>query len=71
MEFRWPNRYIGLMKPQLDISFDEKIGETDVAPERGYDAWFRRKIARGLDEARNRDGLISAEQLWRDLGLER
>jgi hypothetical protein len=59
------------MKPQFDIPFDEKIGETDVAPERGYDAWLRRKIARGLDETRDRDMLISAEEVWRDLGLER
>jgi len=59
------------MKPQLDISLDEKLGDTHAAPERGYDAWLRRKIARGLDEAHNRETLISAEQLWRDLGLER
>jgi len=60
-----------MMRRQLDISLDEKLGDTNADPERGYDAWLRRKIARGLDEARDREALIPAEQVWRDLGLER
>lgn len=49
----------------------DKIRETDEAPEPGYAAWKKRKIERGLEQARNRDSLIPADEVWRKLGLER
>lgn len=37
----------------------------------GYAAWKRAKIERGLAQSRDREAMISVEQLWRDLKLER
>jgi hypothetical protein len=39
--------------------------------EAGYAAWKRRKVEIGLEQAADRSSLIAAEQMWRDLGLER
>jgi hypothetical protein len=50
---------------------DHKVAETGERPERGYAAWKRAKIERALAQAEDRDSLIPAENLWRDLGLER
>ncbi len=49
----------------------DKIAEVPGAPERGYAAWKRTKVERGLDQARDREAMIPATQLLRDLGLER
>ena len=50
---------------------EHKVTETGEAPERGYAAWKRAKIERALTQAEDRDSLIPAEKIWRDLGLER
>ncbi len=39
--------------------------------EPGYAAWKRAKVERGLAESEDRDAMIPAAQVWRDLGLER
>lgn len=58
------------MKPNA-VTDAAKVTETGESPEKGHDAWARRKIARGLTEAADRDRLIPAEKVWRDIGLER
>lgn len=57
------------MKPAA-VSAD-KIEEAGSPPEPGYDAWKRRKIERAKAQAEDRGSLVPAEQVWRDLGLER
>ena len=49
----------------------EKVATTGGAPERGHAAWLRAKVERGLAQARDRDAMIPAAQLLRELGLER
>ena len=56
------------MKPVSDQS--EKLKEDAGAVERGYTAWKRAKIERGLAESRDRDAMIPVEQVLRDLSLE-
>jgi hypothetical protein len=58
------------MKPDA-VTDAAKTAETGERPEKGHDAWARRKIARGLVEAADREQLIPADKVWRDLGLER
>lgn len=70
MENSHHRRYIRGMKPH-DTSLDDKLEGTGSPVERGYEAWKRDKILRGLDQARDRHKMIPAEQLWRDLGFER
>lgn len=48
-----------------------KITERACRTERGYDAWKRAKIERGLEQADDRDSLIPLEKILRDFGLER
>lgn len=57
------------MKPSAAAA--EKIEEGGALAEPGYDAWKRRKVERAKAEAEDRASLIPAEQVWRDLGLER
>ncbi len=57
------------MKPAVDPR--DKTDEVEMAPERGYDAWKRVKIERGLAQAEDRDAMIPVEQILRDLRLER
>jgi len=45
--------------------------DPDQEREPGYAAWKRAKVERALAEAKNRDGMIPAPHVWRDLGLER
>ncbi len=47
-----------------------KISDTGEPKEKGYDRWKRQKIAVGLEQAKDRDKLIPAGQVWRELGLE-
>ena len=48
-----------------------KLMDTDETVEAGHAAWKRDKIKRGLEQARDREALIPADQVWRNLGLER
>ena len=57
------------MNPMTDPA--EKVTTTGEAPERGHAAWLRAKVERGLAQARDRDAMIPAAQLLRELGLER
>ncbi len=57
------------MKPTLDPRL--KTDETEGSVERGYAAWKRAKIERGLAEAQDRAAMIPVEQLLADLKLER
>jgi len=49
----------------------DKIEEEGALAEPGYDAWKRRKVERAKAQADDRASLIPAEEVWRDLGLER
>ena len=64
---RWP--YCSWMKPIADPRL--KTDETDGPVERGYDAWKRAKIERGLAQAQDRAVMIPVEQILADLKLER
>ncbi|MET0363428.1 MAG: hypothetical protein ABW169_02125 [Sphingobium sp.] len=52
-------------------SLDDKLHEAGGAPERGYAAWKRAKIEAALEQSRDRDAMIPADKLLRDLGIER
>lgn len=56
---------------QPNPPLNEKLDEAGGAPERGYDAWKRAKIEKGLEQAKDRDAMIPAAQILRDFGLER
>lgn len=49
----------------------EEVADHDVAAERGYSSWKRAKVEVGLEQSKDRDTLIPAEEVWRELGLER
>ncbi len=57
------------MKPIADPRL--KTDETNGSVERGYDAWKRAKIERGLTQAQDRAAMIPVEQLLANLKLER
>jgi hypothetical protein len=57
------------MKPRV-TSDASKLEEAGPA-EQGYDQWKLAKIQKALAEADKREKLIPAEQVWRDLDLER
>ena len=61
--------YVADMKPRAapDVAKLEESGLT----EQGYQQWKLAKVHKGLAEAADRDSLIPAEQVWRDLDLER
>lgn len=56
-------QYMDRMKPATDPR--DKIAETDAPVERGYEAWKRAKVERGLEQARDRGKMIPVEQLLR------
>ena len=58
------------MKVKETIPTD-MISADNGPPERGYRKWKQAKIERALAQAEDRSSLIPAEQVWRDLGLER
>ncbi len=62
-------RILRLMKPNQPLT--EKLSEAGGTPERGYDAWKRAKIEKGLEQAQDRDAMIPVAQILRDFGLER
>jgi hypothetical protein len=49
----------------------DKVHDTEGPTERGYGAWKRAKVERGLKQSEDRDAMIPVEQVWRDLNLER
>lgn len=58
------------MRPTSPSLPDNRLHETGTMPEPGYDAWAIAKIERALEQSRDPEQLISADQVWRDLGLE-
>lgn len=61
--------YMGSMKPAVDPR--DKVEDADAPVERGYDAWKRAKVERGLTQAQDRGAMIPVEQVLHDLKLER
>ncbi len=61
--------YPSIMPARIDEHDGSAADGSSV--ERGYEAWKRTKIERGLVESRDRASMIPIEQLWRDLPLER
>lgn len=57
------------MKSRTDPQ--DKLAEQGNALERGYAAWKRGKIERGLAQTKDRASMIPMEQILRDFGLER
>lgn len=55
----------------IPASTDNKVADTGEPIEPGHAEWKREKVVRGLEQAKNRDSLIPAERVWRNLGLER
>lgn len=53
------------------LSSGDKISDTACATEPGHVAWKRAKIERGLSQSADRASMISADEAWRKLGLER
>lgn len=49
----------------------DEATRTDAGTEPGHADWKRAKVQRAIAEAKDRDAMIPAEQVWRDLGLER
>lgn len=47
-----------------------KISDVDEPKEDGYDAWKREKILRAIEESRDIETLMTADQVWKKLGLE-
>ncbi|CAN5397212.1 hypothetical protein BH10PSE12_BH10PSE12_13860 [soil metagenome] len=52
------------------LAAQDKVAETEGTSDRGYTAWKRAKIERGLTRAQDRDAMIPAEQVLRDIGFE-
>lgn len=50
---------------------EHKTADTGEPVESGHAKWKREKIAIGLEQAKDRDAMIPAERVWRELGLER
>jgi hypothetical protein len=50
---------------------DFKTADTGETIEHGHAKWKRDKVALGLEQAKDRDSMIPAEHVWRNLGLER
>ena len=50
---------------------DFKTADTGESIERGHAKWKQEKVARGLEQAKDRDSMIPADRVWRNLGLER
>ncbi len=48
-----------------------KVADLPGSVEKGYAGWKQSKVARGLTQAKDRESLIPAEQVWREFDLER
>ena len=62
-------RIVWGMKPHHPLG--DKVSETGDTPDRGYDAWKRAKIEKGLEQAKDREAMIPVAQILCDFGLER
>ncbi len=47
-----------------------KIADTDEPYEAGYHEWKRAKILLALEESRDVEKLMTAEEVWKKLGFE-
>jgi len=56
---------------RMRIDPDAKVAVDGGDTERGYEAWKRAKVERGLAQSRDREAMIPVDRLWRDLSLER
>ncbi len=57
------------MKPSVPVA--DKLEDAGAPVDPGYAAWKRQRIERAKAQAEDREAMIPAEQVWRDLGLER
>ena len=48
----------------------EKVADHDIAAERGYASWKRAKVEVGLEQSKDRDTLIPAEEVWADVRVD-
>lgn len=48
-----------------------KVTDEQGSVEKGYAAWKRAKVDRGLSQAKDRESLIPAQQVWREFDIER
>jgi hypothetical protein len=48
-----------------------KVADEQGSVEKGYAAWKRAKVERGLAQAKDRESLIPAQKVWREFDLER
>ncbi|MDB5703708.1 MAG: hypothetical protein JWN66_824 [Sphingomonas bacterium] len=71
MEIDRPIPYSPKMASRRPVPASEKLRDEAGATDRGYDDWKQAKIERALEQAIDRESLIPAETVWRDLGLER
>ncbi len=58
------------MKSKIFPDPGKLVDQEDLA-ERGYASWKRDKVKTGLQQSQNRDVMIAADKVWRELGLER
>ena len=58
------------MTAKVALSPTKDADEQGMA-EKGYAAWKRKKVERGLTQAKDRDSLVPAQQVWREFDLER
>lgn len=52
------------MQPVSDL--DDKLEADGGAVDRGYDAWFRAKVEKALEQSRDRSAMIPIDRVWRD-----
>lgn len=52
------------------VSSPAKVADAQAPAEKGYAAWKRAKVERGLIQAKDREALIPAQQVWREFDLE-
>lgn len=71
-------RFAGLSKFRYNFKMatksalsEFKTAESGEPIERGHVKWKREKVIRGLEQAKDRNSMIPAERVWRNLGLER
>ncbi len=47
-----------------------KIADTDEPKQAGYDEWKRAKILKSIAESQDVERLLTAEEVWKKLGLQ-
>lgn len=62
--------YAPLMKSGAPLPVRDAL-EPDGPRDEGYAEWKRARVEKALAQAGDRERMIPAAQVWRDLGLER